>query len=141
MSSTIHGKIEVALFGEEQTFNLAPIKCILELEDKCGAGIAQIAARLRDSQYRANDIRETIRLGWVGAGLSDAEIVAKTKRWIDTTPLEAMRNAAFLIIMAVLVGVPRDNDFLKKNDEADLTTDVPTTGASADRTSTGPALQ
>lgn len=140
MTSPIHGKIELDLFGEEQTFNVAPIRCILQLEEKCGVGIAEIANRLRERRYFANDVREPIRLGWLGAGMPDAEIGAKMKRWVDTTPFEEMRNAAFLIIMAVLIGVQRDNDFVKKNEQP-LTNVPTTTGDSALQNSTGPALQ
>lgn len=46
---------------------------IEELEQKCNAGCGAILTRLVTAQFYARDITETLRLGLVGAGQSDAD--------------------------------------------------------------------
>ena len=69
------------------TFRLT-VAGILELEDKCGAGIAVIAARLISGTYSASDILEVMRIGLIGGGTSAVD----AKKLVDRYALPMVEN-------------------------------------------------
>jgi hypothetical protein len=95
------------LNGEDQ-FCLAKVGLLLDLEDKCRAGIGTIFGRLESGHYFVNDVRETIRLGLIGGGMSAEKAMAAVKNHVDGRPLALSVLIAHAVIEAVLIGVPDD---------------------------------
>lgn len=77
-----------------------------ELQEKCNAGPNVIFNRLADGSYRVEDIRETLRLGLIGAGMDPAKALSLVVRYVDAHPLAVNVKAATLVAMAAIVGVP-----------------------------------
>lgn len=95
--------------GEDQ-FCLSKVGLILDLEEKCKAGLAAILARIVNSQWGLNDIRETIRLGLIGGGMAPDKAMIAVRNHVDENPngLTPSVMVAYAILEAVLVGVPDD---------------------------------
>ena len=107
MSAT--GTKTIAWIGGEDDFCIAKVGLLLELEEKCGAGIAAIMRRLEDGTWKLNDLRETIRLGLIGGGKTPAEAMVAVKRHVDERPLAEGVLLAYEIIAAAMVGVQGDD--------------------------------
>lgn len=110
----VNGKISLSWADGEHDFNIAKIGQIFELQDKCGCGLKEVFNRLRDDRWRFEDIRETIRLGLIGAGKPPAEALILTKRYVDDRPLAENTLVATSILMAAIVGVPEEEQPAKK---------------------------
>lgn len=110
----VNGKISLAWGDGDHDFNIAKIGQIFELQDKCGCGLKEIFNRLREDRWRFEDIRETIRLGLIGAGKTPAQALILTKRYVDERPLAENTQAAMLILMAAIVGPPEEEQTAKK---------------------------
>lgn len=116
----------------EHKFRL-PLGQIRELQEKCGAGPATILTRLIAPQadfarlpapekddlptialhgvirtlrgdWRIDDIRETIRLGLIGGGMTPADAHRLTVRYVDDRPPLENISVAAEILMAALMG-------------------------------------
>lgn len=94
--------------GGEDVFCLAKVGLILDLEDRCKAGIALILARIDSGIFGLNDIREPIRLGLIGGGMAPDKAMARVRNHVDENPLAHSVLVAQAILQAVLVGVPDD---------------------------------
>jgi len=106
-------------FGDgEHKFRLA-IGELRELQEACDAGPPLIARRLWNSEWRVDDVRETIRLGLVGGGMDPVKAAVLTKRYVEERPAWG-RNAmlAQAILGAALFGV-EDEDLGKSKAEAE----------------------
>lgn len=103
-----NGTLVLSWLGGENAFCLAKVGLILDLEDKCGVGIAAILHRLRFGGWYLNDVREAIRLGLIGGGMAPDKAMEAVKRHVDESPLESNRLLAYQIVAAVMVGVPDD---------------------------------
>lgn len=103
--------------GGEDVFCLAKVGLILDLEQKCGAGIATIMTRLTTGNWALNDIRETVRLGLIGGGSTPERAMQAVRNHVDENPLTASVLLAYSIIEAVMVGVPDDPVGKKETDE------------------------
>src|SRR5262245_15845106 len=75
------------------------------LQDITGVGPAELFRRLHVHEWRRKDIRETIRLGLVGAGTEAVQALKLVKQYVDDKPLLANRILALTIVEAVLQGV------------------------------------
>jgi hypothetical protein len=107
-------------FGDgEHLFRLA-IGQLRELQEACDAGPPLIARRLWSSEWRVDDVRETIRLGLVGGGMDSVKAAVLTKRYVDDRPGEWGRNAvlAQAVLAAALFGA-EDEDLGKSKAEAE----------------------
>lgn len=78
------------------------IKQILELEEKCGAGIAVIHARLWNGVYTTADVTETIRLGLIGGGMDPVQAKKLSDRY--GIPIKHSYPIARVIIGGVMWG-------------------------------------
>lgn len=118
--------------GEDQ-FCLSKVGLILDLEEKCKAGLAAIFARIVNSQWGLNDIRETIRLGLIGGGMSPADAMSAVRNHVDdnVAGLAPSVMVAYAVLEAVLVGV-KDDPVGKAEAEAKDLESTETTDASAD---------
>lgn len=135
------GTVALAWSNGENEFCLAKIGLMLALEEKAGAPIAQVFVRLLHDKWGIQDIRETIRLGLMGGGMSANDALKVVKTHVDENPngLAPSVLVAIEVLKAVMVGVPSD-PVGKKDDDAgkalpagagtDYTT---TTGASSDQ--------
>lgn len=103
-----NGQIPIVWGDGEHEFNIAKIGQIFELEEKCDAGISEIFTRLRESRWKLNDVRETIRLGLIGGGKTPVDALKLTKRYVDERPLLESVQVALAIHMAAMIGVPGD---------------------------------
>ena len=104
-----NGSITFDWADGEHTFRLA-IGHLRELQDKTSAGPMQILQRLSDSSWRVDDIRETLRLGLIGGGMTPMDALILTKRYVDDYGHNLIENAkaAQNVIFAALVGVKDD---------------------------------
>lgn len=78
------------------------VKGVIELEDKCDAPFAVIFTRLNAGTFKINDVRETIRLGLIGAGLDPSKAFRLVETY--TMPLADSLPAARAILGAVMFG-------------------------------------
>jgi hypothetical protein len=110
--------------GRERAFDVAPLGIIERLERACGAGMGEILGRLQgrgfnpitgmpDPVFRHADIRETIRLGLIGGGATDAEATEWVMEAIDGRPILEHLGLAVAIMSAYAFGV---DDALKKSE-------------------------
>lgn len=93
--------------GERRVFRLA-IGQLRALQEACGAGPLQIYRRLLEGGWRIDDLRETLRLGLIGGGATDALATRLVRQTVDdfgTPPMELLPPAK-AILLAALFGVP-----------------------------------
>lgn len=119
--------------GGEDQFCLSKVGLILDLEEKCKAGIGIIAARLESGAYGINDVRETIRLGLIGGGATPDRAMSAIKNHVDEQPLAHSVLVAYEIIRNVIFGIPKDDTVGKQTPEAQEAGSTTTTDASADQ--------
>jgi len=139
-------RIERPFAGRIRAFAVAPLAIIEKLERVCGAGMGEILGRLQgrgfnamtgmpDPVFRHADIRETIRLGLVGAGATDAEATEWVIEAIDGRPIAPHLGLAAAIMTAYAFGV---DDALGKSDGAAGEAAAPAPDGSSPATSAGP---
>lgn len=122
----------------ESTFRLG-VGELLELQEKCDAGPAQIVARLEDGTWRVQDLRETLRLGLIGGGMTPTDAMVKVRRYVDARPLMESVDPARAVLLAALLGFgdrPGDGD--QAGETAAETTTSEAMDASSPRPSTAP---
>ena len=93
--------------GEEYKFRLS-MKQIRELQEKTGVGPEALYQRLVSGSWFVADIRETIRLGFIGGGMDEVAAAKLVRRNIDDGPLLKHKPTALAIVMAALLGPPDD---------------------------------
>ncbi len=111
------GEIELTWGDGPHKFNIAKIKSVLELEEKCEAGIAEIFQRIRSDRWHINDVRETLRISLIGGGMTPDKALSLINRYCDDRPWAESLQPAMLIIMAAMVGVPGDEVGKKEETE------------------------
>jgi Phage tail tube protein, GTA-gp10 len=112
-----NGEIQIVWADGEHKFNIAKLKCVLELEDKCGAGVAEVFNRIREGRWKFNDIRETMRLGLIGAGMIPDKALTLVQRYVDDRPWSENVLPAQAILIAAMVGVRGDEPEKKADAE------------------------
>jgi Phage tail tube protein, GTA-gp10 len=105
----INGEVTLTWGDGEHKFNVAKIKAVLELEEKCNAGIAEIFRRISDGKWRINDVRETLRIGLIGGGMPPDKAMRLINRYCDDRPWTESLQPAMVVLMAAMVGVPGDD--------------------------------
>lgn len=91
----------------EHRFRLA-IGELRELQEKCDSGPELIRWRIETGQWRIDDLRETLRLGLIGAGMKAEEALTLVRRHVDGRPLLFSKAPAFAVLTAALAGSPKD---------------------------------
>lgn len=104
MSAVLSGRISFDWGDGEATFRLG-IGELIELQEKCDAGPAVIAIRLEDGSWRVQDLRDTLRLGLIGAGMTPTDALIKVRRYVDGRPLVESVQPARAVLLAALLGV------------------------------------
>lgn len=113
------GSITISWRNGEDEFCIAQFKSVCLLQEKCGCGIYEIAARLNSvllaavqsrlgGNARVEDVRETIRIGLMGGGKSPEEANRIIATCVDGQPLAHSVLVAYKVIEAYLIGVPDD---------------------------------
>jgi hypothetical protein len=129
--------------GGEHDFCLGAAGDILMLEQNCNnSGIAEIYHRLSTGLWRLNDVRETIRLGLTGGGMSPDIAMQLVKTAVDGNPRGLAPSAvlAQAVLEAVIAGVPDDPVGKSKAAEAETgQVSSTTTAASAAQPSSASA--
>jgi Phage tail tube protein, GTA-gp10 len=127
-----NGELTLAWADGEHKFNIAKLKCVLELEEKCGCGVAEIILRLREGRWHFNDIRETVRLGLIGSGMLPDKALMLVQRYVDERPWAENVLIAQAIIYKALIGEIGDNpekkanaEGAKENRSSETTVDMP----------------
>ncbi len=132
MTGTV-GTRRIIWHGGEHDFCLAAIGNMLALEEVCKAGLAVIYGRLASGNWYVNDIRETIRLGLIGAGTKPDEAMRLVKVSVDGNPRGLAESVltAMAIIEAVIIGVPDDPVGKNQAPEAETQATVSSTTTAA----------
>ncbi len=87
--------------GEDYNFRLA-----------CGPFV--IYLRLFGSEWYAEDIREVIRLGFIGGGMSEVNAKSMVVEYVENRPLIENLSLAQEIMKAAVLGPPDKEDIEKK---------------------------
>jgi hypothetical protein len=114
-----NGEVTIFWGDGQQTFNVAPLAQLLELEDKCRCGVRELLTRIAADRWYINDLRETLRLGLIGGGKDPEQAHKLIERYFDNRPKLESARPAFAVLAAALVGVPEDD--VGKKAEADQT--------------------
>lgn len=122
--------LEIEWADDTHRFRLA-IGQLRELQEKCDAGPAEIFHRLTEQRWRVEDLRETIRLGLIGGGMTPAAALVKVRRYVEDRPLMESVPVARAVLLAALMGVPGDEVGKEGREET-----TPATGGSASPSST-----
>jgi hypothetical protein len=104
-----NGTIVLNFAGQERAFNLALLGVALEHQELCDAGPQAVLNRILAGNWRIQDLRETVRLGLIGAGMKPNEAMVLVRRWVDNKPWAETVPYARLIMMAAIVGVAGDD--------------------------------
>lgn len=89
----------------EYTFDL-PLGMIREVEDKCGAGVFVVFGRFAGQACSATDIREVIRCGLIGGGLTPSEARSRVALYVDERPLIESLPVALAVLEGLILGAP-----------------------------------
>lgn len=125
-----NGQVELTWADGTYLFNIAKIKSVLELEEKCDAGVAEIFKRIGEGRWRINDIRETLRLGLIGGGMPPDKALRIISRYVDDRPWQESLQPAMVVLMAAMVGVQGDE--VGKKAETERATENPPSEPMAD---------
>jgi hypothetical protein len=98
-----HGDITLPWGDGEYTFRLDYGK-VRTLQETCKAGPPVIMRRLRDNEWYAEDVRETVRHGLIGGGKTQDEALGLIQRFVDGVPYSQNRMIALLIWAAWISG-------------------------------------
>lgn len=99
------GRITRLFAGQKRVFRLT-IPRLEELQEVCNAGPRVILARIQTGAWRSQDIRDTLRLGLVGAEMKDQDAVTLIDRYAGDGQLQEHEGTAAAILLAALVGSP-----------------------------------
>lgn len=104
----MNGTVTIDWANGEDQFCLTQVKHVLDLEDKCGAGVREVMRRLEEDRWRYNDVRETIRLGLIGGGTPPDKAMVVVRRHVDGQAMAPNVLVAYAVLQAALIGVPGD---------------------------------
>lgn len=109
------GTVTISWRGGEDQFCLAKVGDVMAFEDKCGAGIRVVLARLLTDTWGLQDFREAIRLGLIGAGMAPDKAMTKVKLHVDGNPDGFVPSVlvAQVIVAAACFGAPKDDELGK----------------------------
>jgi hypothetical protein len=136
-----HGEITEKWADGEHVFRLA-IGQLRELQEKTNAGPLQLFRRFTlTSDWRIDDVRETIRLALIGGGMKPTDALKLVERYVDERPLLESIPIAIRVMEAILLGVDDDPIDGKKATAAAGTNAQMTGEKSSSPASTASALQ
>jgi hypothetical protein len=95
-------------FGDGRYKFKLDITRLRELQEKTDSGPMQVLTRLRLGHFKIDDVRETIRLGLIGAGTTPSAAHSLVTRYFDLEPIGNYAALALDIMIAALFGVDPD---------------------------------
>ena len=101
------GSTTITWPDQERRYRLG-IGELIELQDKCDAGPAQIFNAICNHTWRVQWVRETIRLGLIGGGLDPVRALGLTAKYVTPGSLFTCAIMAQQILIAALSGDPND---------------------------------
>jgi len=101
-------KVTLTWQGGEHDFAL-PIGQLRALQDRCDAGPGFVLQRLSTSQWRIEDVTETIRLALMGGGMDRKEASKLVELHVEEKPLAQSATLAAAILMSRLYDAPEDD--------------------------------
>jgi Phage tail tube protein, GTA-gp10 len=101
------GSCELVWAGDERRFRLG-LDELFALQDKCDAGPAEIASRLRNGTWRLQDIQEVFRLSLIGGGEEAKKAKSLVAEHIVPGKLQSNVLIAFAILLSALQGDEND---------------------------------
>lgn len=114
------------VFGDGKHDFLLDIGRLEELQEKCDAGPEAIWRRVVAGEWKVQDLRETIRLGLIGAGMDATKALILVERYANTGDLAGLKPLVQGIIGAALIGAPDEDAPPEGESEAgETTTDSP----------------
>lgn len=118
------GSVSIVWGGDERTFRLAIDQC-LALEEKRGCGLRELWMRLGSDGWYVEDIRESIRLGLLGAGVEPKEARRLVDLHCSDGHLFKSVLAAFTIVSAAIAAPEGEQQVGKEGAAAAPGTDSP----------------
>jgi len=85
-----------------------------KLQEACDAGPFAIFARLGDMTFKAQDIREILRLGLIGGGLEPTAALKLVRSYVEERPLMENVPIAQTVLGMALIGAPEEEERAKK---------------------------
>lgn len=79
------GSVKLDFAGEERTFRLAYGE-LRELQEVCDAGPLHIFTALHKGSWEVRYVREVIRIGLIGGGMTPAAALDLTRRYVEQLP-------------------------------------------------------
>ena len=99
--------IELDFGPELQRFRLAWGQ-LSSLQEACDAGPYVILDRIMNGTWRMNDIRETIRYGLIGGGMTPSDALKLVREYVEDRPPVENLMIAQAVLSAGLVGAPEE---------------------------------
>ncbi|WGG61946.1 gene transfer agent family protein [Brucella intermedia] len=78
------------------------------LQEACDAGPWVILERVKNNEWKTEDLRETIRYGLIGAGMEPTKALKLVREYVETRPLSESVVFAHLILSAGIFGAPEE---------------------------------
>lgn len=91
-------------FGDRKHVFALKIAQLEELQEKTDAGPEELFDRLGNGTWRVPDIRETLRLGLIGGGMSSTEAAILVDRYANAGNLVPNKPVAQAVLGAALLG-------------------------------------
>ena len=104
---SLSGRITLFFGDVEHDFRLA-IGQLRELQDKTGVGPLTLFRRVLSGDWRVDDLREVIRLGAIGGGMTPLHAADLVKRYCEARPLMESVEPALLILQAAITGTEQE---------------------------------
>jgi len=80
-----------------------------KLQEACDAGPFAIFSRLGDMTFKAQDIREILRLGLIGGGLEPTAALRLVRSYVEERPLMENVPLAQTVLGMALIGAPEED--------------------------------
>jgi hypothetical protein len=115
-----HGDVTFLWADGEYTFRLA-VGQVREVEEKCARGVYEIYQATLAGRWHFDWLREIIRLGLIGGGMTPVEALKLVQRYCDERPWLESWDPAVRILAAGLIGPVEDQPLGKKAEAAEHT--------------------
>ncbi|MEM9965010.1 MAG: gene transfer agent family protein [Asticcacaulis sp.] len=102
---TRSAKVNVFFGDGKHDFQL-DIPRLEELQEKVDLGPEALARAIASGNWRAEHLRETIRLGLIGAGMEPEAAFKLVERYAGAGYLSGCKSVAYEILMAAMAGAP-----------------------------------
>jgi len=102
-----NGQIELDFGDGTYSFRLGWGE-LQKLQEACDAGPFAIFNRLGDYSFKAQDVREILRLGLIGGGLEPTKALQLVRDYVEERPLMENVPLCQAVLGSALVGAPEE---------------------------------